>query len=364
MTDLTGRIQYFLGANSAEGFFSLYPQWVDQKKIQAFYCIKGGAGCGKSTLMAKVAQQMEEERLTVEYIRCSGDPDSLDGILIPQKGAALLDGTAPHTMDPAFPGATGHYLDLGQGYDRKALFALRKELIAATQAYQSWYPKAYRCIRGAEESLRRGRRTLHTRETLAKTEKRAALLLEKEGGSGQAGPGERTRRFLSGVTGQGQLFLEDTVFALCDRCYVLRDDCGLAGILLTHLEKGFLEKGFDVILCLDPVSPGWPAHLLVPGCGLAFVTQSLKKKTGKSIKTIRTESLVEKGALQEGRSFLRLSQRVAEELMKEAFEHLAQAKQAHDQLEVLYHPHVDFSLAQTLAQRTAEEILALPDIPH
>lgn len=51
MSDFARGIQFFLGANSASGFSSLYDQWVDQAKMQAFYTIKGGAGCGKSTLM-------------------------------------------------------------------------------------------------------------------------------------------------------------------------------------------------------------------------------------------------------------------------------------------------------------------------
>lgn len=47
-------------------------------------------------------------------------------------------------MDPTYVGATGHYVDLGAGYDRKALFAQRQEIVAAVQAYRSYYPQAYR----------------------------------------------------------------------------------------------------------------------------------------------------------------------------------------------------------------------------
>ena len=170
-------IQFFLGANSAQGFASLYDQWVDQTQMQAFYAIKGGAGCGKSTLMHHIARQARQAGWTVEYIRCSGDPDSLDGIYLPQKRVALADGTAPHRMDPEYTGATGHYVDLGVGYDRQALFPLREEIIAATQAYRSCYPKATRCISQALMVRRRSWAPLHTDETLAKTEKRAESLL-------------------------------------------------------------------------------------------------------------------------------------------------------------------------------------------
>ena len=89
-------ITYFLGANSAQGFASLSAQWIDQSRAQAFYAIKGGAGCGKSTLMAGIARSLEAQGYAVEYIRCSGDPDSLDAILLPEKKTAIVDGTAPH----------------------------------------------------------------------------------------------------------------------------------------------------------------------------------------------------------------------------------------------------------------------------
>ena len=95
-----GKIRYFLGANSAQGFYSLYPQWFDQREIQAYYILKGGAGCGKSTLMKHIGEKMEEAGCLVEYIPCSGDPDSLDGIRLPERGIAIVDGTAPQGTVP------------------------------------------------------------------------------------------------------------------------------------------------------------------------------------------------------------------------------------------------------------------------
>ena len=359
MSDQTYPTTYFLGANSAQGFFSLYGQWIEQERAQAFYCIKGGAGCGKSTLMAGVAGNMEARGYAVEYIRCSGDPDSLDGIAIPAKAAALMDGTAPHRMDPAYPGATGHYVDLGAGYDRTVLFVLRKDVIAATERYQVCYPQAYRRFQAAAESLRRGRAPFCTEGAAEKTKKRAAALLEKEAGGGGAGQGRRIRRFLGGLTCQGRLLLEETAAALCSCRYQIRDDCGLADLLLRELEAGFLARGFDVIACPDPMVPDRLAHLLVPARDVAFLTGPV---TLPDCRTIRTESLTEKSVWQESRGLLRLSLRVAEELIEEGIGYLVQAKACHDELEDLCHPHVDFSLCEEQTDRLTREILALPDI--
>lgn len=89
-------VEYFLGANSPGGFYSLYDQLLPPERAQCIYILKGGPGCGKSTLMRRVAQRMEEKGIPVERILCSGDPDSLDGVVIPALEAALVDGTAPH----------------------------------------------------------------------------------------------------------------------------------------------------------------------------------------------------------------------------------------------------------------------------
>ena len=90
------KVQYFLGANAPDGFYSLYPELIDLERARAVYILKGGPGCGKSSLMRRVAQAMEEKGASVEYIACSGDPDSLDAVVFPALNTAIVDGTAPH----------------------------------------------------------------------------------------------------------------------------------------------------------------------------------------------------------------------------------------------------------------------------
>ena len=93
-------IEYFLGANSPTGFYSLYSHLLPPDQARAIYILKGGPGCGKSTLMRRVAARMEQEGFQTEYILCSGDPASLDAVVFPQVKAALVDGTAPHGTAP------------------------------------------------------------------------------------------------------------------------------------------------------------------------------------------------------------------------------------------------------------------------
>ena len=56
---------------------------------------------------------------------------------------------------------------------------------------------------------------------------------------------------------------------------------------------------------------------------------------------------------------LRFTRRVASALLEEGIHGLGQAKQAHDRLEQLYNPYVNFDGVSETADRLAEEILNL-----
>ena len=95
---------FFLAANSAQGFFSLFNELYEPDEGWKAYIIKGGPGTGKSGLMRKIAQAAEDRGYTVERIICSSDPDSLDAVIIPEKKICFADGTAPHVMEARYPG--------------------------------------------------------------------------------------------------------------------------------------------------------------------------------------------------------------------------------------------------------------------
>lgn len=90
------QIRFYLGANSPAGFYSLYDQMLDPAEAEDIMILKGGPGCGKSSFMRRVAAAAEAKGVAVEYIQCSGDPESLDAVVFPALKTAIVDGTAPH----------------------------------------------------------------------------------------------------------------------------------------------------------------------------------------------------------------------------------------------------------------------------
>ena len=67
-----------------------------------------------------IGQTMEQAGAAVEYLWCSGDPDSLDGVVLPELRCAIADGTSPHVLEPKYPAAVDRYVDLGRFYDLTA----------------------------------------------------------------------------------------------------------------------------------------------------------------------------------------------------------------------------------------------------
>ena len=71
---------FFLGANSGQGFQNLFPRFCKPEDHYDLIVLKGGPGVGKSTMMRRIGKAMEDRGEDVEYLYCSGDPNSLDGV--------------------------------------------------------------------------------------------------------------------------------------------------------------------------------------------------------------------------------------------------------------------------------------------
>ena len=350
-------ISYFLGANSAKGFSSLYHELIPREQARAVYCIKGGPGCGKSTFMKQIAAAAEENGYKTEYILCSGDPDSLDGLILPELGVAFADATAPHVQEPALPGAVDHYINLEPCYNADALAPLRPELESVMAGYKGCYDRAYRCLAAAESIETDCRTVLEPGLNKEKLEKRIKGIAGREFRKKAAQTGKVTHRFLSALSCQGRLCLWETVAELCPRVYVLEDNYGFAHRFLSALLPPALAAGQDCVVCLSPLEPERIEHLLFPEAGLAVVSSTpTLPYPGKSYRHIHLDAMLDPELLRSCRSRLRFSRKVSSALVQEAVISLQQAKQLHDRLEGVYHPHVDFQKGAAMAQKLIQQL--------
>lgn len=89
-------LRFFMGANTPQGFVSRFDQLGDAADGWRKFVIKGGPGTGKSSLMKRLAAELEPYCGELELIHCSSDVHSIDAVVVPSIKASIADGTAPH----------------------------------------------------------------------------------------------------------------------------------------------------------------------------------------------------------------------------------------------------------------------------
>ena len=345
---------FFVGANSGEGFRNLFSELVDLEDTYDLMVLKGGPGVGKNTFMREIGRTMEEAGAAVEYLWCSGDPDSLDGVVIPELRCAVADGTPPHAIEPQYPAAVDRYVDLGRFYDLTAAKASAEEIKAHTRAYKAAYVRAYHSLKAARQV------ELDAVSSVARTfdserlDRRVKGIIARELRTRGDQRGRTVRRFLGSVTHKGYIWRFDSVDTLCPKVYELSDTWELAGPALARLHRAAAEKGWDTIVCPSPEDPSRIEHLLIPGLGLAFVTSCPGMDYGrKPYRRLRLDAMTETG----GRSRLRFQTRMVSLLREEGIDALKEAKHSHDALESVYNPYVDFDGVRAQAALEAGRLL-------
>lgn len=307
---------YFPGANSGRGFFSRFsgivPPW---EKPHYTYVLKGGPGVGKNTLMKKVAQRAAAKGYTVEEFRCASDPDSFDAVRVEELGIVLLDGTAPHSIDPVLPGVADEVVDLGHFKNKSGFAERRSELDMLFADNKAHYRAAYACLG-------------------------AAYTLKNEALSAAVGAVDiaRLKRYLSAVLGCTKKGSARELFACSatptgvidhSKTYLGDDAMLFSGIVgeVAMLEAEKLLCGRQCTVGYDFTVPTLPhtidtgEHSVAVGEGGADLAEFCQSAVPPHVEFCLAE---------------------AERLVQRAVEELAKSLSAHDRIEDIYRPYVDY----------------------
>lgn len=337
--------RYFLGANSARGFYSLYDGFTDPEGGDFLWVLKGGPGCGKSTFMRRIGAAAEQAGRRVEYIHCSGDPDSLDAVWLPELRLGYADGTAPHVLEPRYPGASGLYLDLGSFLDAGAMQGALGAAADLNRCYKAHYADAYRLLAAAAALRVKGQPGLVMDDERGRVREKAARFAARELPKG-GGTGRLRERFVSALSCRGRVSLLDTEGL---RLVALDDRFGLGGEFLAVLAESAAQRGLDAVVCRDPLEPERIEALLLPERALAVVAEE-RPGARKADRRLHLDAIPNSTRLAPLRPALRARARESEALLARACASLAAAKALHDELEALYRPHVDFAGLDALTE--------------
>ena len=349
-------VDFFLGTTTPAGFKGYFEPLRREPGMQ-MYLIKSGPGCGKSTLMKRLAVKAEQKGEPIQRIHCASDPDSLDGVIFLDKRAAIVDATAPHVMEPDAPGAEEQVVSLYHTLDADALHAHAdegKRLFAQNTALRS---RAARYIASAGSLLLDSRRAEACSANFEKVRRYVKRLCARtlprlpEGASAS-----EELRLLSAITPKGPVFYRGTVQALADRYVVFHDDYGAVSRLLLELIRAeALARGYHIITCPCAMHPDDKIdHLFIPALRLAFLTDNRWHPVQlPGVQAVRCTRFVDRENLAGYRARLRFNERAAAELLEQAADLMAQAKACHDELETYYRAAVDFGKVDEAAAQCA-----------
>ena len=139
----------FPGAMGPDGFISCFDHLIDDSILRRKLILKGGPGVGKSTFMRRVHAALCANGEPSTLYFCSGDPDSLDGVAVPHAGLLILDGTAPHIVDPEIPGARDSIINLGECLNEPAMRPRLPHIRACMGDHAACSRRARACLAAA-----------------------------------------------------------------------------------------------------------------------------------------------------------------------------------------------------------------------
>lgn len=346
---------FFLGGNTPTGFYSYYDYLLPQESARRIYCIKGGPGTGKSTLMKKIAEDAAKKGADIELAHCSSDPDSLDGVIIKSVGIAFVDGTSPHIVDPKTPGAVDTVLHMGDCWDGNAIARHKEAIMRTNRKIAEQFARAYAYL-GAAKCIWQDLNSIYEKSikgnVYAEFEED---IIFRELAEISISPvcGSVRKLFASAITPKGIVNYAPSILNGY-KTYIIK---GYPASCLQGICKSAVNRGFDTEMYMCPLSPEERCeHLLIPKLNLAF-TVSNEYHAYDNGEIVDFNEYASKYILETHRKAREFAKTQIKTLLDGAVDAIAEAKEYHDELEKYYIPAMNFDKIDEISEKTIKEVL-------
>lgn len=333
----------FAGNNSSMGFFSYFDHIISLEDANRIYILKGGPGVGKSSFMKKFGREMLSRGYSVEYIHCSSDNDSLDGLLIPELKIAFIDGTAPHIVDPRVPGAVDEIINLGIYLNSKELEKHKTKIMQINKNISLIYKSAYRYL-SAANSIFEEINSIYDKFTDEEKffnicNESINKIFSNVPSKGKYG---KTRKIFSEAYSSSGFI--DYTNSLCQDLTtyaVVGENHNYVTNLLEIAADEAVKKGYDIECCYFALSPEKLQHVIIPELNTAIL--SAENCIGiNCTNAINLHDIMDTEKLKSHISEIENNMHLYDLLIKKALEKLSETKKYHDLLEVFYVNCMDF----------------------
>ncbi len=349
---------WFPGGNTASGFHSFYDTIMFPEEATRVIILKGGPGVGKSTFMRRMAEALEARGQMIEYLHCSSDNESLDGIVCRPIGFAMIDGTAPHIVDPEMPGAADSILNLGVFLDEDGLSRQKQAILSLRRDIRVCFNQAYRYLQAALPLRDDASCILRSLGDEAALMERFAPWLDTICAHRKpTKPGRARPMFASAITPGGCVNYLETLAA--PRLWRISGTWGTDGHkLLSHLMHAALLRGLDVEALYCPLQPERLEHLAIPMFGLLITTENrYHALANQAERTICFDELRLREPTATERDALQFNGEQFDRLVDAACASIRRAKELHDELEAEYIARMDFGGVERCFTETCRKVL-------
>lgn len=334
---------YFCAANSGKGFISFYDGLI--AKADRVFIIKGGPGTGKSRFLHEVASAAEKALHRVDYYYCSSDSSSLDAVMIDGR-ILLLDGTAPHSVDTAIPGARDSIIDLGAFFNVTMLIGQRKRIAELNRKKSLCFGRAYSYLSAAAGTASVADSVAESFILHDKLESAARRAISPI----KCGEGFKvTKVALSSIGMNGEVRL-DTFERIAEQYIPIVDFYGTAHLFLAALLKEAEKKKLNVTVAVNPLDTG-KADAVYFDCGVAFGIG------GNGEKKINMRRFADLPSCRLCRNEYRLADAFRKGLTDGALASLKAASVYHFALEKIYGEAMDFAAKEEYTTNFISELL-------
>lgn len=351
---------YFVCANSAKGFQNFFP--CNLKGLDKIYILKGGPGTGKSSLMKKIGATLEEKGLDTEYIHCSSDPDSLDGLICRTIGIGIVDGTSPHVVEPTAPGAIEEYINLGTAWRIDELSKYKKEILYLQEEIAACYPKAYDDFAEALHIHDEWEKIYIEHMNFKKANTLTQEVISEILGSTQlTKPSKVFHRFFGGSTPQGAIdFVPALIDSIQTRYFIKgRPGSGKSTLLKKLLATAQL-RGLDVEVYHCGFDPDSLDMLILPELSVCIFDSTAPHEYFPSRENDHTIDMYKQLiALDTDLTYEEQLSHISKQYklsIKQGISHLAYAKILHDDLEKYYIRATNFTVIDAIYSNLLKQI--------
>jgi hypothetical protein len=364
-----GKIKkFFAGANTAYGFYSLF-DYIPDKKRENLFILKGGPGTGKSTTMKRIGDELGEQGFDTELFYCSSDNESLDGLNVPSLGLTVVDGTAPHVIDPRLPGAYDQIVNLGGYWNTEKLRQHRQEIDELIRQNSSYFTQAYQYLKEAYSVMEKMRYLMSLAMDFYMVNKISHQLISELVTAlppAEKKPHER-HLFAGAITPVGLINFYPSILQDVTTFYLLTGDPGSGkSYLLQRIYEAVAGAGHDVELYHCAFDPERLDALVIPALRTAFVKATYPHTfTASPVQAIHSQFTL---ALSRHSSVASLKKTAGERsenqdhfwhLIGKAVEMIRKSKRNHDELEEYYIAAMDFQLAGQIQKEIIQKALSL-----